>query len=166
VGVWVAQSHHNRVAHNEIAHVGYAGIHLGWTWGRWPNFTHHNVVEGNHIHHVMRDLADAAGIYSLGPQEGTVYRGNYIHDIVRADGAIGAPVDGLFFDQGSRHIRVERNVIRRVDNAPARFNQCRQADQTWGENDFDTGDAPVRLTGVVESAGPRTKPRPPRPAAR
>ena len=77
---------------NLIADVGYAGVHLGWTWGRFPNHTAHNLIEANHIHHVMRDLADAAGIYSLGPQEGTVYRENWIHDVVRPAGAIGAPV--------------------------------------------------------------------------
>lgn len=159
VGVWIAQSHHNRVRHNLIADVGYAGVHVGWTWGRSPNHTDHNVIEGNHIHHVMRDLADAAGIYSLGPQTGCVYRENYIHDIRRADGAVGAPVDGLFFDQGSQHIHVERNVIRRCDHAAFRFNQCKKQDMTWKDNDFDTGDAPVTLRDVTKRAGPRPRPR-------
>ena len=157
VGIWIAQSHHNTVRRNLIADVGYAGIHLGWTWGRAPNYTDHNVIEANHIHHVMRDLADAAGIYSLGPQEGTVYRGNYIHDIRRPAGAIGAPVDGLFFDQGSQHIRVERNVIRRCDHAPYRFNQCKKEDMTWADNDFDTGDSPIRLKDVIRNAGPKER---------
>ncbi len=26
---------------------------------------------------------------------------------------------------------------------------------TWKDNDFDAGDSPVRLTGVVREAGPR-----------
>ena len=154
VGVWIAQGHHNTVRGNLIADVGYAGIHLGWTWGRYPNHTDHNLIERNHIHHVMRDLADAGGIYSLGPQEGTVYRENAIHDLRRAAGCVGAPVDGLFFDQGSQHIHVERNVIRRSDHAAFRFNQCRRTDMTWKDNDFDKGDSPVRLKDVVRGAGP------------
>ncbi|MGB2824044.1 MAG: right-handed parallel beta-helix repeat-containing protein [Phycisphaerae bacterium] len=157
VGVWIAQSHHNRVSNNVIADVGYAGIHLGWTWGRYPNYTDNNLIERNHIHHVMRDLADAAGIYSLGPQQGTVYRENYIHDIRRAEGAVGAPVDGLFFDQGSQHIHVERNVIRRCGHAVYRFNQCKKQDMTWKDNDFDHTDSPVRLKEVASKAGPRRR---------
>ena len=159
VGVWIAQSHHNRVSNNLIADVGYAGIHVGCTWGRFANHTDHNAIERNHIHHVMRDLADAAGIYSLGPQAGCVYRENYIHDIRRVAGAVGAPVDGLFFDQGSQHIHVERNVIRRCDHATYRFNQCKKQDMTWKNNDFDTGDSPVRLHDVVRAAGPRPRPK-------
>jgi len=154
VGVWIAQSHHNTVRRNLIADVGYAGIHVGWTWGRYPNYTAHNLIERNHIHHVMRELADAAGIYSLGPQAGTVYRENYIHDLRRAPGCVGAPVDGLFFDQGSQHIHVERNVIRRSDHAAYRFNQCRKEDMTWSDNDFDAGDSPVKRADVVRNAGP------------
>ena len=157
VGVWVAQSHHNRLSNNEISDVGYAGVHLGWTWGRSENYTGDNLIEYNHIHHVMRDLADAAGIYSLGVQDGTVYRGNYIHDIARAAGAVGAPVDGLFFDQGSKGIRVERNVIRTCGHAAYRFNQCRKEDMAWSDNDFAVDDRPVRHGDVVRRAGPRKR---------
>lgn len=141
VGIWVAQSHHNKIVHNEISDVGYAGVHIGWTWNRNPNYTRDNLVAWNNIHHVMRELADAGGIYTLGVQTGTVFRENHIHDIARARIAVGAPVNGIFFDQGTRDIRLERNVIRRVAQ-PVRFNQCKKEDQTWVDNDLVEGDRP------------------------
>ena len=49
VGVWVAQSSHNRIAHNDIHDLLYSGISIGWNWGLEPNRTHHNVVEFNRI---------------------------------------------------------------------------------------------------------------------
>jgi hypothetical protein len=133
VGIMIAQSQANRVRHNEIADIGYAGIHIGWTWGRDPNYTSDNLLEANHIFGAMRDLADAGGIYSLGIQAGTVFRENYIHDIVSPRGAIGAPVNGMFFDEGTRDLRVERNVIRNCLQ-PIRFNQCKYDEQTFVEN--------------------------------
>ncbi|MDP6637185.1 MAG: right-handed parallel beta-helix repeat-containing protein [Phycisphaerae bacterium] len=158
VGVWIAQSRYNRIAHNEIADIGYAGVHLGWTWGRAPNYTDHNIIEANDIHHVMRDLADAGGLYSLGVLEGCVYRANYIHDIKRAEGAVGAPTDGIFLDQGSKSLLVERNVIRNAGPSVVRFNQSRREDHTWKDNDFGTGHwgtKKIDVKQIISQAGPR-----------
>ncbi len=152
VGIWIAQSHHNTISHNEIAEMGYTGISLGWTWNRDPNYSDNNLLEGNHIHNVLRALDDGGGIYTLGVLEGCVFRENYIHNIHKAEGTVGAPVNGIFFDQGSRDIVVERNVIRDTD-APVRFNQCQREDMVWRDNFFDTP-----LEGEAESiaaaAGP------------
>jgi hypothetical protein len=162
VGVWIAQARFNRIAHNEIADVGYAGVHLGWTWGRGANYTDHNTIEANDIHHVMRDLADAGGLYSLGVLTGSVYRANYIHDIIRAQGAIGAPTDGIFLDQGSKSLLIERNVIRNVGRSVVRFNQSRREDHTWKQNDFGPGHwgtESIDAKRIISQAGPR-KPTP------
>lgn len=155
VGIAIAQSDHNRLMHNEITDVGYAGTHIGWTWGRTASYTHDNLVEGNHVHHVMRDLADAGGFYSLGINTGMVYRENYIHDITRAKDAIGAPVNGIFFDEGSRDIRLERNVIRVTGGTkPTRFNKCVQSDFTWVDNDLGKGKSKLDSQAIIDKAGP------------
>lgn len=152
VGIWIAQSHHNTVSHNEIADFGYSGISLGWTWNRNPNYSDHNILEANHIHNVLQALDDGGGIYTLGMLEGCLFRENYIHDIQKAEGTVGAPVNGIFFDQGSQHVVLKRNVIRNTD-APVRFNQCKREDMVWQDNYFDT-----RLEGevneIVSAAGP------------
>jgi len=67
VGVWVAQSHHNVISHNEIHDFNYSGMSIGWNWNDAPNDCHHNIIEFNHVHHVMnRQLNDGGAIYTLG----------------------------------------------------------------------------------------------------
>ena len=157
VGVWIAQSHHNRIAHNEIADIGYAGVHLGWTWGGGANYTKDNIIEHNDIHHAMRDLADAGGLYSLGVLTGSAYRANYIHDIRRAAGAVGAPTDGIFLDEGSRDLLIERNVIRNVGPSVVRFHKSRREYHKWVANDFGPGHpltAPLDAEAIITQAGP------------
>lgn len=152
VGIWIAQSHHNTVSHNEIADFGYSGISLGWTWNRNPNYSDNNILERNHIYNVLQTLADGGGIYTLGVLKGCLFRENYIHDIYRAEGTVGAPVNGIFFDQGSQHVILERNVIRNAGE-PVRFNQCQREDMVWRDNFLD-----VPLEGeaqaVASAAGP------------
>ena len=129
--------------------------------GAAPNYTSDNVVEANDIHHVMRDLVDSAGIYSLGIETGTVYRANYVHDIRRVTGVSGGPVAGIYFDEGSRDIHVERNVVRDVPMV-LHFNQCTHAEQTWTDNYFEGPKEPKPAVAgsageeesVIRNAGP------------
>lgn len=39
VGIWVAQSSHNRISHNDIHDLFYSGISVGWNWNDEPNRT-------------------------------------------------------------------------------------------------------------------------------
>lgn len=82
VGVWVAESSHNRISHNDIHDLFYSGISIGWNWGLEPNRTHHNVIEFNHVHDLVHGvLSDAGLIYCLGVSPGSVIRNNVFHDI-------------------------------------------------------------------------------------
>jgi hypothetical protein len=82
VGIWVAQSSENRIAHNDIHDMRYSGISIGWNWGLEPNRTHHNLVEFNHVHNLVHgELSDAGLIYCLGVSPGSVIRNNIFHDI-------------------------------------------------------------------------------------
>lgn len=111
VGLWLAQSSYNTVSHNEIHSFDYSGISLGWTWSEAANRTHHNTIEYNHVHHVVRGvLSDAGGIYTLGVQTGTVIRNNVFHDIWPYMGN-PAMAWGIYFDQGSRGMLVENNLV-------------------------------------------------------
>jgi hypothetical protein len=162
VGILVGQAWGNRVRHNEISDVGYAGIHLGWTWGRAANYTADNLIEANDVHDVMRDVVDAAGIYNLGIDHGTVYRGNYVHSVHRVKLA-GGPAAGLYFDEGSRDIHCENNLIRDVSKV-LNFNQCKRQDMTWTNNYFSAKDeaaAPDEVKKIIDNAGPETQYRHP-----
>ncbi|HOZ45140.1 MAG TPA: right-handed parallel beta-helix repeat-containing protein [Candidatus Hydrogenedentes bacterium] len=156
VGIWIAQSRNNTVAHNDIFNLGYSGISLGWTWNDAPNYSDHNVIEGNHIHHVLQELADGGGIYTLGVLDGCVLRANHIHDIRHPAGAVGSHNNGFFFDQSSRNLLAERNVIHTIGHDDVRFNQNKREDHQWVNNIFegeggDIGSEAARA--VIDSAG-------------
>jgi hypothetical protein len=111
VGLWLAQSSHNTISHNEIHSFDYSGISIGWNWNEAPNRTHSNTIEYNYVHHVVRGvLSDAGGIYTLGVQPGTVIRNNVFHDIWPYMGS-PAMAWGIYFDQGSRGMLVENNLV-------------------------------------------------------
>ena len=139
VGVWLAFTDAGLVAHNLVHDMPYTGISVGWMWRPIPTVCRNNVVEHNHIHDVMKLLADGGGIYTLGPQPGTVLRGNLIHDVhySRAARQSARSNNGIFFDQASRHFHVEDNVIRDTAGPPVRFNQCTRGDFTWSGNFFE-----------------------------
>ena len=110
VGLWIAQSSHNRISHNHVHDGYYSGISVGWNWSKAPTRTLHNTIEYNHVHHTVRGmLSDGAGIYTLGTQTGTVIRNNVFHDIFPY---MGSPTMawGIYFDQGSNGMLAENNI--------------------------------------------------------
>jgi hypothetical protein len=139
VGIWAAFTDGTVIAHNLIYDLPYTGISLGFAWNSNPTPSQNNRIEYNHIHHVMQELADGAGIYTLGLQPGTVLKGNLIHDVYRSPFAFGgAPNNGIFIDEGSRAYLFEDNTIYNTSGKAIRFNQCKREDHTWRNNHFDT----------------------------
>ena len=139
VGVFVGYAADTLVAHNEIAHLPYSGMSIGWGWGEedagggayyqpffydTPTPARGNVIEHNHVHHVMQEMDDGGAIYTLGRQPGTVIRGNHVHE------AVGRP-GGIYLDEGSAEIEVSGNLVYRVskalnfnNHAQDRFGSC------------------------------------------
>ena len=110
VGVWIGQSHGNRIEHNEINDTNYTGISIGWTWGYGPTNARDNLVEYNNVHDIARGmLGDLGGIYCLGMQPGTMIRNNIFHDIQCYEHSYGGW--GIYTDEGSSHILVEKNLV-------------------------------------------------------
>jgi hypothetical protein len=117
IGIWIGQSSGNRIENNVIRDLEYTGVSIGWTWGYGASSAGGNVVEGNEIGFIgAREggdgplLSDMAGIYTLGIQDGTVLRGNYIHDVAaRTYGGWG-----IYFDEGSTHVEARDNVVLRT----------------------------------------------------
>ena len=98
----------NELARNEIHDGLHNGISCGWVWGFAANVARDNRIEGNHIYDLGKGwLSDMGGIYTLGVQPGTVIRGNHVHDIF----AYQYGGWGVYLDEGSSHIVVEKNVV-------------------------------------------------------
>ncbi len=122
VGIWVGIARDTRIENNEISELPYSGISVGWRWDAEPSGCAGNQIVNNHIHHVMQELSDGAGIYTLGLQPGTVLSGNRMHDIPLNAGR--AESNGIFMDEGSTSIMVEGNLIWRTARSPIRFHKA------------------------------------------
>ncbi|HOD84669.1 MAG: hypothetical protein BWX88_01529 [Planctomycetes bacterium ADurb.Bin126] len=162
VGVFLGYVKDCRVAHNEIRDLPYSGVSAGWGWGEEdagggaykvqgpphakPTPCGGNVIEKNHIHHVMKELNDGGGIYTLGNQPGTVIRGNHIHDDRGGPG-------GIYLDEGSGFIEITGNAVHDVPRPMNYNNRAQDRIKTCNEHDnyFNVKPPPKN---VVEQAGP------------
>lgn len=110
-GVGILHADKCQVVHNTIRDGYYSGVSVGYSWRYGCPTAAGTIIEGNHIYDIgQRVLSDMAGVYTLGEQPGSVFRGNLIHDIVSA--RYGA--HGFYFDNGSGHITVSNNVVTRA----------------------------------------------------
>ncbi|MFC9630608.1 fibronectin type III domain-containing protein [Streptomyces mirabilis] len=127
------------IAHNQIDHVGYSAVSLGW--GGWPdkigdpatpNPSHDNTVRANLIFDYMQMLDDGGGIYTQGLTgtslaDGEKVTGNVIHD----QWGLGKNV---YTDNGCTYETVEGNVLYNASyaNVASRHTDYRD---TLGNND-------------------------------
>ncbi|MBU5444956.1 Ig-like domain-containing protein [Paenibacillus sp. MSJ-34] len=105
VGVFAGFPQNLLIAHNEIGHVPYSGVSVGWGWGRQePSVAQHNRIVGNYIHDVMERLVDGGAIYTLGIQPDSEIKGNYIKNT-------GQSYGGIYPDEWTQYYTVTDNVI-------------------------------------------------------
>ena len=119
VGIWIGLAERTRVEACEIRDLPYTGVSVGWRWDETPTPCRENLIVGNNIHDVMRALSDGGGVYTLGLQPGTIIRGNTIHGVSANVGR--APSNGIFLDQGTTGVLVDRNIFWDIDRTPIRW---------------------------------------------
>ena len=132
------------ILHNDISHVPYDAIDIGYGWGiedpggnpryryRMHGYdypqnpvyttptTHRDVVvASNRIHDAKRVFHDGGAIYNLSAGPGTLITENYIYE---NHGRIG-----LYLDEGSRYITVRRNVVEDKDGEWLNINTVKAA---------------------------------------
>ena len=136
------------IDHNDISDTPWAGISLGWGWQSAANAEGNNSVSYNRIGNVMNRLCDSAGIYHLSNDPGTVFNGNYIHDVIRMPSACGSAVSGMYLDEGSNNMTLSNNVLSHTDGF---INQNRNGSNVTLTNNTTSGDAVIKASGL-ESA--------------
>jgi hypothetical protein len=119
VAILVGYSRKVTVAHNDISHLPYSGISVGWGWG-WDspygqldrhgtNYARDNHITANRVNDVMRILRDGSLIYTLGGQgDGSVkstITGNVLSIATRGKAY------GIYLDEGSSWWNVSGNVV-------------------------------------------------------
>ncbi|SFD24571.1 L-rhamnose mutarotase [Spirosoma endophyticum] len=98
------------IEHNEISNVSYSGISLGWGWTRTINAMRNNTVVANKIHHFAKHLYDAAAIYTLSAQPGSIIAENYIDSVYKAPYAhLPTHWFYLYTDEGSSYFTIKDN---------------------------------------------------------
>jgi len=104
VGIFASYVANATIAHDELAHLPYSGISLGWGWGT-DSYARGNVLVGNRLTDVVTELQDGGAIYTLSPQPGSVVERNVVDGQPHRSGA-------LFLDEGTAFVTVADNVVR------------------------------------------------------
>ncbi|MFG2372698.1 fibronectin type III domain-containing protein [Streptomyces sp. NPDC048504] len=170
VAVLNGYTRHDTIAHNQIDHVGYSAVSLGW--GGWPdkigdpatpNSSHDNAVSDNLIFDYMQMLDDGGGIYTQGltgtsMADGEKVTGNVVHD----QWGLGKNV---YTDNGCTYETVEGNVLYNASyaNVASRHTDYRDdlgnndptlvKDNWWEEGTADSDNKGLVTTGNTIMAG-------------
>lgn len=116
IPIVVGYARFTHIAHNQIDHVPYAGISIGW--GGWPdkialpgvtNRSTGNVIERNRITHYMLKLSDGGGIYTQGRTGITIADGEHVESNVIDDQF--STGHAIYTDNGSAMITIRGNVM-------------------------------------------------------
>jgi len=98
------------IEHNDISNVSYTGISMGWGWTPTINVMRNNRVVANRIHHFAKHMYDAAAIYTLSAQPGSLIAGNVIDSVYNAPYAhLPAHWFYLYTDEGSSFFTIRDN---------------------------------------------------------
>jgi hypothetical protein len=110
VGISVGYAHDIAIEHNEVSHLNYSGICMGWGWTKTRSCMKNNKVHANHIHHFANNMYDVGGVYTLSAQPNSVISENSIHHLEKAPYAhIPEHYQYIYFDEGSSYLKAIDN---------------------------------------------------------
>ncbi len=130
-GIYIGFTTRSLVEHNDIQHVPWSGIAIGWGWGlldpggfaglpkatpyEWgvfdtPSAAHENRIVHNHIQYYLEKLWDGGAIYSTGFQGTSLEDGQFIGWNVAEHKRSLAGGNTFYTDGGSRYITLHQNV--------------------------------------------------------
>lgn len=112
IGIHITFCDTAEVVNNEIHDGYYTGISVGWIWGYAYHVTKNINISRNLIYNIGQGwLSDMGGIYMLGKQPGTVLSENVIHNVAADPGEGGYGGWGIYLDEGSSYMDVEKNLV-------------------------------------------------------
>lgn len=109
VGIGVGYVRNMDISHNEVCHLNYSGICVGWGWTSLESGMCNNRIEANYIHHFARRLYDAGGLYTLSNQPGSVMRNNRIEHLIEAPYATNDRAFYIYLDEATDGYTMENN---------------------------------------------------------
>ena len=109
VGIGAGYVRDTEISGNEVAHVNYSGICVGWGWTAHENGMRNNRICGNYVHDFARQLYDAGGIYTLSNQPGSVISDNVIEDLGRAPYATNDRGFYIYLDEATDGYTIRDN---------------------------------------------------------
>jgi len=147
-GIYIGFTTRTTVEHNEINHVPWSGIAIGWGWGlldpggfpgepsatpyEWgiyltPTAARGNKIVHNRIEHFLEKLWDGGAIYSLGSQGTSLLDGQLIAWNVAMNKRAAAGGNTFYTDGGSRYITLLGNVSLNNPQGTMDFGPCHKA---------------------------------------
>lgn len=109
VGIGAGYVRNMDISHNEVCHLNYSGICVGWGWTSLESGMCNNRIEANYIHHFARRLYDAGGLYTLSNQPGSVMRNNRIEHLIEAPYATNDRALYIYLDEATDGYTMENN---------------------------------------------------------
>lgn len=97
------------IEHNEVHHVNYSGICVGWGWTPRESGMRNNRIVANYVHDFARQLYDVGGIYTMSSQPGSVIARNRIEDLCPAPYATNDRAFYIYFDEATDGYTVTDN---------------------------------------------------------
>jgi len=127
VGIGIGFARNVTISHNEVSHVNYSGISIGWGWTKTINCMRNNLIHANNIHHFAKQMYDVGGVYTLSAQPNTEISENCIHHLEKAPYAHDPNhYQYIYYDEGSSYIRSLNNwteVDKFFSNTPGPGNE-------------------------------------------
>lgn len=138
IGILLTHAIDCDLTNNEIHDGWYTGVSVGWNWGYTDNSTNNIRICDNLIYNIGNGwLSDMGGIYTLGIQPDTVISGNVIYNVGCDEGAYGYGGWGIYLDEGSSGMLVEKNLV--YDCSSQTFHQHYGKDNIIRNNIFAFG---------------------------
>lgn len=108
------------IMYNDISHVNYSGICVGWGWTPYYTGMEHNRIFGNKVSDYARQLYDAGGIYTLSNQPYSMIKDNDISQPYPAPYATNDRGFCIYLDARTDGFTLEGN---KTEGRPIRRNE-------------------------------------------